>query len=98
MTKVFKGEFKFRSLINRETSFNQINLSEDTESSIEVEIRENGSGWFEWDIPELEETESGQLNFEDNELVDYDGVFSLPQQLVDFLQNEGYNMEYTNNI
>ncbi len=93
MTKKFKGNLKFESPINRENSYGSVNLLENTISDIGVEIREDGTGWFEWEVEELEEYEEGGLWFEENELVDYDGVFSLPSQLVEYLEENGYNMD-----
>lgn len=94
MTKEFNGEIKFRSPINKETTHSQEQLSEDAESTITVSIMSDGTGSAEWDIPELDEDAGIGLWFEGNELVDYDGVFELPKELIDFLIKEGYNMEY----
>lgn len=94
MTKSFKGTLIFNSPINKETSFGSTNLSEDVESVIEVTINETGDGYFEWEIEELGEYETGGLWFEDNILTDYDGVFELPKQLIEYLENKGYDMEY----
>jgi hypothetical protein len=93
MTKTFKGQVKFRSPINKENSFGSWNLSEDTESIIDVEVRANGYGWFEWVVEELDEYEEGSLTFEGDVLTDYDGVFELPEQLLTYLQENGYNVD-----
>ena len=37
----------------------------------------------------------GGLWFKDKELVDYDGVFSLPPQIVDCLREHGYKVDIT---
>lgn len=93
MTKEFKGEIKFRSPINKENSFGAWNLAKDTESVISVNIPADGRGCFQWEVEELDEYEEGELNFEGNTLIDYDGVFELPQQLLDFLEANGYNID-----
>jgi len=91
----FEKSFKFRSPVNRETTYAITPLAKDVESEITVTIdEETGVGGFEWNIDELEITEGGGLWFEGKELVDYDGVFELPKQLVNFLIAEGFNMDY----
>lgn len=91
----FEKSFKFRSPINSENSFGSTNLANDVESEITVNIdRETGKGGVEWNVDELEITTGGGLWFEGNELVDYDGVFELPAPLIEFLKNEGFNMDY----
>jgi hypothetical protein len=94
MTKEFKGKFTFNSPINSETSYGSTPLADNVESVIEVVIDSDGTGNFEWDVEELDEYEVGGLWFDENELTDYDGVFSLPEQLITFLEEQGYNMEY----
>jgi hypothetical protein len=93
-TTPFTGTLEFFSPINRETSFGQTNLAENTRSTIEVTIHADGSGFAEWDISELELTEEIGLRFEGNELTDYDGVFSLPSQLVKYLSDQGFDMSW----
>lgn len=97
-TTPFKGEFKFRSPINREYSAlpNVIPLLEDTESVMDININEDGTGFVEWDIEELDECEGIGLWFKGNELTDYDGVFEMPAQLVEYLETLGYNMDWCN--
>ena len=94
MTKEFKGKFTFNSPINRETSYGSTPLTDDAASEMEVVVNSNGKGWFDWYIEELDEYEEGGLWFDENELTDYDGVFSLPEQLITFLEEQGYNMNY----
>lgn len=94
MTKEFTGKLVFNSPINKETSFGETNLSKNTTSEIEVVISSDGIGSFEWTVEELNEYEVGGLEFEDNTLIDYDGVFSLPKELINYLEEQGYDMEY----
>ena len=93
VTPVIHETITFISVINLENSFGSVELADNAESTIEVESRADGTGWFEWDIDELSEVESGYLEFEGNKLVGYDGVFSLPVQLLDFLDSKGFNTE-----
>lgn len=94
MTKEFKGTLVFNSPINKETSFGSTPLADDVESIIEVVINKDGTGNCEWNIEVLDEYESIGLWFEENELADYDGVFSLPNELIEYLEKQGYNMEW----
>lgn len=92
---VYHKTIEFDSPINLESSGGLQNISDSAKSEIEIYIdKSTGEGWFEWDVPELEITESGMLIFEGNELVDYDGVMSLPHQLIKELQESGFNMDH----
>lgn len=93
MTTPFKGTLEFTSPINRDNSFTSVRIADDAASTIEVEVREDGTGWFEWDIASLEETYSGALEFEGNMLTGYDGLFELPKQLTDYLKANGFKMD-----
>jgi len=94
MTKEFKGKFTFFSPINKETSYGSTPLADDVESEIEVIIDKDGTGNFEWNIEKLDEYEVGELWFEENTLTDYDGFFELPEQLIIYLEQQGYDMSY----
>jgi len=93
-TTSFKGKFVFSSPINLERSSGLKPISNSTKSIIEVEIKETGVGYADWYIPELDMSEEIGLWFDENELIDYDGVMSFPDQLTDFLEKQGYNMNY----
>lgn len=94
MTKILeKQEFKFKSPINRETSYGSQRLADDVESVITVQVGGDGSGWFDWDIDALDENVGGMLEFDEDNLTGYDGVFELPVELLDFLESKGYNVE-----
>lgn len=93
-TTPFTSSLEFFSPINRETSAGQTNLAENTRSTIDVTICEDGSGYAEWDIPDLELTEEIGLHFEENELADYSGVFSLPSELIKYLADQGFDMSW----
>ncbi len=94
MTKEFTGKLVFNSPINKETSFGETNLSKNATSEIEVVIPSNGIGSFEWTVEELNEYEVGGLEFEDNTLIGYDGVFELPKELIHYLEQQEYDMSY----
>lgn len=93
-TKEHSGKFTFESPINLETSFNVTPISDNAKSEIEVTINSDGKGYFDWEVESEDINESGGLWFEENELVDYDGVFELPAQLIEYLEKQGYNMDY----
>jgi len=38
--------------------------------------------------------EGGSLKFENNELVDYDGVYSLPKSVIKAIEDCGFNADY----
>lgn len=52
---------------------------------------------IEWDIPNMETTEHIGLTFDkDGNLIDYDGVFSVPDEAIEWIESLGLglNMEY----
>lgn len=89
------GKLEFESPINMENSFRAWNVAEKAKSTMELYFyKDSLSGFIEWDIPELEMTEGISLGFELDEngkrtLVDYDGVFDLPTQAMDLLEQYG---------
>ena len=93
-TKPFIGSFEFNSPINHDNGYTNKNLIEDTKSTMDITITEDGSGHVIWDIEELEMEECIGLWFDENELIDYDGVFELPEQLITFLNSQGYDMAW----
>jgi hypothetical protein len=93
MTTEFTGTLEFTSPINRETSFGSTPLADNAKSEISVTILKDGTGIAEWEVP-LDEYERIGLTFSGNELVDYDGVFSLPQELIAYLSQQGYDMTW----
>ena len=89
---------KFRSPINRETSYGQTRLTDDAESVIDLYFTKEGDKvtyvFAEWDIPELEETEHIGMWFEAKAITDYDGVFDLPSELISYMETLGFDMSY----
>ncbi|MEI6061245.1 MAG: hypothetical protein WCR72_11080 [Bacteroidota bacterium] len=93
-TTEFKGTLEFHSPINSETSFTSTNLSKNTKSNMDITINQDGTGHVLWEIEELEMEEGIGLWFDQDELTDYDGVFELPKQLIAFLEENGFNMDW----
>jgi hypothetical protein len=53
-----------------------------------------GSGLIEWDVPGLEQTWHIGLWWDNNKsLLDYDGVFSLPEAAIELLESEGFTVD-----
>ena len=72
-------------------------------SSLELWQYGNGNYSVEWDIPSANEyVNIGIFCYDrDNEdvgrekvLSDYDGIFSLPQEVIEFLEENGFDCEY----
>lgn len=63
------------------------------ESTLELFQRDNGSYLIEWDIPFLEDTEHIGIYVEPNskKVVEYDGVFELSPEHVEFLKENGFD-------
>ena len=58
-----------------------------------------GRAFIEWDIPSLEFVEEIGLWFNvQKNLLDYDGVFSLPKEAIELLREHGFSVskEFTN--
>jgi hypothetical protein len=52
-----------------------------------------GRGAIEWDIPGLERVEEIGLTWDnDRNIIDYDGVFSIPREAVEFLREQGFTV------
>jgi hypothetical protein len=87
------AEKTFRSPINKENSFGQWSVAEDTESTMTLFYYDDNTGFIEWDIPEIEETVDIGLTFSIDKngkrtLTDYDGVFAIPDQALDLLESQ----------
>lgn len=78
-------------------SFGLVDKEANVELSITVGINSDDYGWFE-----LYDTKTGGdrwyaeggLWFENKTLTDYDGVFSLPIEIIEKLEQMGYNADY----
>jgi hypothetical protein len=93
MTKPLKETFTFVSPINIESSMFGLKLvAKKTKSTMTVSISSNGNGNCIWDMEELELYEEIGLWFNDNTLIDYDGVMDFPEELYTFLVRKGYDL------
>ena len=84
--------------VYEENSFGVTREEEKVELFFHVTVRapnEDGSqrGFFEWGSNDGRWYAEGGLWFEDNELVDYDGVFSLAKEIIQKLHEQGFNVE-----
>ena len=83
----------FTSPVNKENSFNSWSLGEH-ESTMELGIKDSDhtQGWIEWNIPSADEYAEIGLWFgtDGKTLTDYDGVFSLPDQAIKLLRDNGF--------
>jgi len=66
------------------------------DQTMELFNTKHDSYLIEWDIPDAEETvhigifvESGTKN-----VIDYDGVFELPKEAIEFLKKNGFTLTY----
>ena len=71
-------------------------LSDNTISTLELFDNGNGNYTIEWDIPDLEITEHiGIFCYDKNKIVsDYDGVFEVPKEAIQFLEDNGFDCTY----
>lgn len=85
----------FTSHLNSETSFASTSLGTH-ESTMELFLYADGSYGIEWDVPSLDTTEHIGIWVEDGTktMCDYDGVFQLPKQAIELLEENGFDCEY----
>lgn len=62
----------------------RIHDGEKTGSFELADVKTGGNKWYA----------EGGLWFDEKELVDYDGVFELPEEILDKLEEWGFNVEY----
>lgn len=68
-------------------------LSEGTESTMELWADNQGAPMsIEWNVPELDFYAEIGLEFDGQELVDYDGVFELPKEAIKLIRKAGYTV------
>lgn len=90
---------RFRSPISLEYSMlSQLQKLGEFESEMQLYYDNNGSGFIEWIVDELDIVEQIGLAFENKVLVDYDGVFSFPEQGIILLEENGFNADYVKEI
>lgn len=92
-----KVEFNETLSVSLDTSFGTIKQENDVNLHITVGINSDVYGWFEVYDEETGGNEwyaEGGLWFDNKELTDYDGVFSLPQPIINKLKELGYDTSY----
>jgi hypothetical protein len=89
-------EFEFTESLQLENSFGVLKSKRDIKLDVTVGIKDDTYGWFEFYDIETGGAEwyaEGGLCFTNGELTDYDGVFSLPNFVLDKLQELGINVD-----
>jgi hypothetical protein len=89
--------FNTKADLRLENSFGVLNQQENVELEITVGFNDENYGWFElYDLESGGENwyAEGGLWFKDRTLTDYDGVFSLPHEIIIKLEELGYNADY----
>jgi hypothetical protein len=83
-------EMTFTARLHLEGSWGARQLGKH-ESTMTLYMQEDDKrGFIEWDIPALDDVEEIGLWFQDGELVDYDGVASLPREAVELIRRNDY--------
>jgi hypothetical protein len=75
-----------------ENSFGVTREQNAVETHFTACVKPDGNGWFEVDGG-VDWYAEGGLWFEGKTLVDYDGVYSLPEEIVELLENNGFNCD-----
>jgi hypothetical protein len=88
----------FKSVQNLvlENSFGVVNSENNVELEVTVGIKSEDYGWFElYDVKSEGDAwyAEGSLEIEGKSIVGYDGVFSLPEPVIDKLKEWGYNTD-----
>ena len=89
-------EFQVKENLSLSNSFGVIKEEDNILLNVSVGINTSTYGWFEiYDIESggNEWYAEGGLKFRDKDLVDYDGVFSLPLSVINKLRELGYKIE-----
>ena len=94
----------FSAVVNLsiENSFGTIKEAKKLLLEITLCMCEDGTGYFEWwsdtnnDDDEEDQYAEGSLKADGMEMVDYDGVFSLPTAILEKLESWGYNIDNIN--
>ena len=90
--------FYTKANLRLENSFVTLAKKNAVELEVTVGINNEGYGWFEFlDVETSGENwyAEGGLWFNDNkELTDYDGIFCLPDFIIQKLEELGYNADY----
>jgi hypothetical protein len=90
-------EFVFNESLQLENSFGVLKNQNDIKLHVTVGIKDDTYGWFEFYDIETGGDEwyaEGGLWLKNGELSDYDGVFCLPNFILDKLAELGINVDY----
>ena len=82
----------FNAPLSRETIFSYELIHENIEHNLMFTITDPDEGYVTWEVDGEVVAEIG-LWFNGKSVVDYDGVFELPKQLIEWLQSMGYTTE-----
>ena len=87
------AEVTFKAEMIREGSWGQQDLGKHQSTMTLYAGDGPGEAFIEWDIPSLEQTEEIGLTFDvERNLLDYDGVFSLPKEAIALLRKQGFKV------
>jgi hypothetical protein len=98
MESIKKIEFESELTLEYSHTPTPYNLG-NAKSTMELFMSEdNMSGMIEWcyefEDGEMDAEQIGLVFDEDKNLIDYDGVFSLPKEAINLLEECGYNSDY----
>ncbi|HEY9758914.1 MAG TPA: hypothetical protein V6C97_27340 [Oculatellaceae cyanobacterium] len=90
-------KIEFYSPINLEGSWGIRQVAQKAKSTMELYFRKDDTGFIEWEVPHYELYEVIGLTFEFDKdgkrtLIDYDGVFSIPDEALNLLEKHGVNV------
>ena len=89
-------QFVVNQNLSSSNSFGIVKQEDNVELQVIIGINSETYGWFELYDIESEGSEwyaEGSLKFENKKVVGYDGVFCLPQSVIDKLRELGYTYE-----
>jgi hypothetical protein len=88
-----KATFTETRHMSKGNSFGTIAEAKDVELTVDVGFSPStGRGWFEFYDEGEDWYAEGTLSIRDGVLVDYDGVFALPDFVMDWLQMQGVDV------
>jgi hypothetical protein len=92
MTPLTKNR-TFYAPLNIDDGHTNINVHKTTKHEMMFTLTDPEEAHIEWVVNDGEFVEHIGLWFRDKSLVDYDGVFELPEQVITWLNEMGYNTE-----
>ena len=84
-------KFQHQTNLTKENSFGTLARKNNATVNVEVFVGDDGDGWYEfYDESDPEEFHAeGELVVEGNELIDFDGCYSLPDFIINKLAEVG---------